>query len=193
MTNNQKKVLECLYEDGDWMPISDIIVNCGFERNGTVIGCLTMLKKKGIVESIEKTAIDGRIHKYYRIAPNIDIEVSYKPKSKSSWKGKYMCVFWIDKIHYETIVFKNWHECFDYLKFFIKLMGRKIIPFITSSYFKGYIDDGSGIKLKITDEIDLNRVMYNYYDTQDGILKTKVFFKMIFRRYTSSDKISEMI
>jgi hypothetical protein len=72
-------------------------------------------------------------------------------------------------------------------------MGRKIIPFITSSYFKGMVDDGSGIKLKITDEIDLNRIMYNHYDTRYGILKTEIFFKIIFRRYTESDKISDMI
>lgn len=106
---------------------------------------------------------------------------------------KYMCVFWIDKIHYETIVFRNWHDCFKYLKFFIELMGHQIIPFITSSYFKGFVDDGSGIKLKITDEIDLNRIMHNYCDTQYEVLKSKVFFKIIFRRYTESDKISDVI
>ena len=106
---------------------------------------------------------------------------------------KYMCVFWTDRNHYEKIIFENWSECFDYLKFFIKMMGRKIIPFITSSYFKGFVDDGAGIKLKITDDIDLNKVMYNYVDTETDLLKTKTYFRIIFRRYTPLEEFADKI
>lgn len=106
---------------------------------------------------------------------------------------KYMCVFWTDKSHHEKIIFENWSECFDYLKFFIKMMGRKIIPVITSSYFKGFVDDGAGIKLKITDDIDLDRVMYNYIDTETELLKTKTYFRIIFRRYTPLEEFADKI
>lgn len=106
---------------------------------------------------------------------------------------KYMCVFWTDKKHYEKIIFENWSECFDYLKFFIKMMGRKIIPVITSQYFKNMIEDGTGIKLKITDEIDLNKVMYNFIDTEAELLKTKTYFRIIFRRYTPLEEITDKI
>ena len=103
---------------------------------------------------------------------------------------KYMCVFWTDRNHYEKIIFENWSECFDYLKFFIKMMGRKIIPVITSQYFQNMIEAGAGIKLKITDEIDLNKVMYNFIDFKE---ETKVFFRIVFRRYTPLDEIADKI
>ncbi len=106
---------------------------------------------------------------------------------------KYMCAFWTDKKHYEKIIFENWGECFDYLKFFIKMMGRKIVPVITSQYFKNMIEDGAGIKFKITDEIDLNKIMYNFTDTETELLKTKTYFRMIFRRYTPLEEISDKI
>ena len=104
---------------------------------------------------------------------------------------KYMCVFWTDRNHYEKIIFENWSECFNYLKFFIKMMGRKIIPVITSQYFKNMIEDGAGIKLKITDEIDLNKVMYNFIDTINP--ESKIFFRIIFRRYTPLEEIADKI
>lgn len=106
---------------------------------------------------------------------------------------KYMCVFWTDKQHSEKIIFDNWRGCFEYLKFFIKMMGRKIIPVVTSQYFKNMIEDGAGIKLKITDEMDLNKVSYNFNDPECELVKTKIYFRIIFRRYTPLEEIADRI
>lgn len=110
MTDNQKKVLDCLvdkrlrdkasygsYENGGWITIRDIVAYCGFEKNATAVGCLTRLMKDGIVESTEETTIDGMIHKYFRIVLSIDIEVSYRLNPKSSWEGDLAIIAELNK------------------------------------------------------------------------------------------------
>lgn len=110
MTDNQKKVLDCLvdkklrdkasygsYENRGWMTIRDIAYYCGFEKNATAVGCLVRLMKDEIVESTEETTIDGMIHKYYRIVPSIDIKISYELKPKSSWEGDFAAISGLNK------------------------------------------------------------------------------------------------
>lgn len=110
MTDNQKKVLDCLvdkrlrdkvsygsYENGGWIAIRDIVAYCGFEKNATAVGCLTRLMKDEIVESTEETTIDGMIHKYFRIVPSIDVEISYRLNPKSSWEGDLAVITELNK------------------------------------------------------------------------------------------------
>lgn len=88
MTSNVNKVLNCLIEkrlsdmqcgatSHGWMTIKDIAAQCGFEKNGTAVGCVVILMNKGVVETNEDTTLDGKTHKYYRIRDDANLTVTY--------------------------------------------------------------------------------------------------------------------
>ena len=53
---------------GGWLQIKNIKEFCGFEKAGTVTGCLMGLKKIGLVESEEQELLDGTILRFFRAA-----------------------------------------------------------------------------------------------------------------------------
>ena len=73
MNTNQKIVYEVLSNNrkynpyhGGWLQTKNIKEFCGFEKNGTVTGCLMGLKKIGLVESEEQELLDGTILRFFR-------------------------------------------------------------------------------------------------------------------------------
>lgn len=91
MTENVNKVLSCLTEkrltdmqngtvNHGWMTIKDIAAQCGFEKNGTAVGCVVALMKRNIVETNEDTTLDGKLHKYYRVRDDANLTVTYSFK-----------------------------------------------------------------------------------------------------------------
>lgn len=77
-TENHEKVFNCLEEalkhdkiwrnkSNGWRQAKFIKEECGFEKNGTVIGCLQGLRKSGIVKSTSVELIDGTTIKFYRV------------------------------------------------------------------------------------------------------------------------------
>ena len=75
MNTNQKIVYEVLCNNkkynpkyGGWLQIKNIKEFCGFEKAGTVTGCLMGLKKIGLVESEEQELLDGTILRFFRAA-----------------------------------------------------------------------------------------------------------------------------
>lgn len=93
MIENVNKVLSCLTEkrlsdmqcgaaSHGWMTVKDIAAQCGFEKNGTAVGCVVALMNKGVVETDEDTTLDGKIHKYYRIRNDANLTVTYSFKDE---------------------------------------------------------------------------------------------------------------
>lgn len=103
---------------------------------------------------------------------------------------KYKIRFSVNQKDYEEIIFNNWHECFNYFKFFIQLSGRKVYPFISSKYFRNMVDnDRWGIKIKLTDEIDLNKIMVGFNDHCLIDKKEHIYFTLFVQEYTFFDEI----
>ena len=93
MTEKVNKVLSCLTEkrladmqngaiSHGWITVKDVAARCGFEKNGTAVGCIVALMNKGVVESAEDTTLDGKIHKYYRIRDDANLTVTYSFKDE---------------------------------------------------------------------------------------------------------------
>lgn len=74
LTENQSKVLAVLYfskkSGKDYMSIKKIKEECGFEKSGTVVGCLQGLDAGKLVEVRTQELLDGTIQKFYYI-PNV--------------------------------------------------------------------------------------------------------------------------
>lgn len=75
MNANQEIVYEVLCNNkkynpkyGGWLQIKKIKEFCGFEKTGSVVGCLMGLKKIGLVESEEQELLDGTILRFFRAA-----------------------------------------------------------------------------------------------------------------------------
>lgn len=73
LTENQSKVLAVLYYNKkfgkDYMSIKKIKEECGFEKSGTVVGCLQGLCAGKLVECRTQELLDGTLQKFYYI-PN---------------------------------------------------------------------------------------------------------------------------
>lgn len=73
LTENQSKVLAVLYYNKkfgkDYMSIEKIKEECGFEKSGTVVGCLQGLGAGKLVEVRTQELLDGSLQKFYYI-PN---------------------------------------------------------------------------------------------------------------------------
>lgn len=73
LTENQSKVLAVLYYHKkfgkDYMSIKKIKEECGFEKSGTVVGCLQGLCAGNLVECRTQELLDGSLQKFYYI-PN---------------------------------------------------------------------------------------------------------------------------
>lgn len=107
---------------------------------------------------------------------------------------QYLIRFSVNQKDYEEIIFNNWHECFNYFKFFIQLSGRKVYPFISSKYFRNMVDnDQWGIKIKLTDEIDLNKIMVGFNDVCLTNSKDHTYFTLFVRQYTYLNKFYSKI
>ena len=73
LTENQSKVLAVLYYNKkfgkDYMSIKKIKEEYGFEKSGTVVGCLQGLCAGNLVECRTQELLDGSLQKFYYI-PN---------------------------------------------------------------------------------------------------------------------------
>ena len=100
MTVNQKKVLECLvdkrlrdkadygsFENNGWMTIRDITSYCGFDNHSITTACLINLTRYKVVVVAEEKMANGTVRKYYRLNPNLSIELTYNIRMNSSWEG----------------------------------------------------------------------------------------------------------
>jgi len=97
---------------------------------------------------------------------------------------RYKVRFSVVEGEYETIIFNNWRECFKYFKFFIHLSGRKTYPIISSMYFRDMVDsDNFGIKIKITNEFDMNRIMVGNEDLPNSRSKNYTYFTLFIQKY----------
>lgn len=74
LTENQCKVLSVLYYNKkigkDYMSIKKIKEECGFEKSGTVVGCLQGLCAGKLVECRTQELLDGTLQRFYYI-PNV--------------------------------------------------------------------------------------------------------------------------
>lgn len=96
---NAEKVLQVLayktvHNPNSWMQADEIQELCGFEKRGTVIGCLTQLQLRGLVEHQTQELLNGKIYKFFRLVYplpiDVDVEISLEGLDFPELKFDYL-------------------------------------------------------------------------------------------------------